>query len=77
MAKYRIRICIHKGILDNAGTAVTHALNRLGWLDVTNVRLGTVIEFNLKEPDWEKAEAIAKTQTNEVMEYYELEEING
>ena len=34
-----------------------------------------IIEFNLEENNWEKAEAIAKSQTNEVMEYYELEEI--
>jgi len=43
---------------------------------VQDVRIDKVIEFDLEESDWQKAEAIAKSQTNEVMEYYKLEEIN-
>lgn len=68
-------ICIRRGILDNAGQTVTSALQSLGWPEVENVRIDKIIEFNLEEADWKKAEAIAKSQTNEVMEYYELEEI--
>jgi len=68
-------ICIRRGILDNAGQTVTYALQSLGWPDVEDVRIDKIIEFNLEENNWEKAEAIAKSQTNEVMEYYELEEI--
>ena len=73
--RYKAMICIRRGILDNAGQTVTQALKSLGWPDVENVRIDKVIEFSLDVPDWEKAEAIAKSQTNEVMEYYELEEI--
>ena len=69
-------ICIRRGILDNAGQTVTYALQSLGWPEVQDVRIDKVIEFDLEESDWKKAEAIAKSQTNEVMEYYELEEIN-
>ena len=68
-------ICIRRGILDNAGQTVTYALQSLGWPEVQDVRIDKVIEFDLEESDWDKAEAIAKSQTNEVMEYYELEEI--
>jgi|TARA_B100001094_G_C17594978_1_gene513753 phosphoribosylformylglycinamidine synthase PurS subunit len=68
-------ICIRRGILDNAGQTVTYALQSLGWPEVEDVRIDKIIEFNLEEADWKKAEAIAKSQTNEVMEYYELEEI--
>ena len=74
--RYRAMICIRRGILDNAGQTVTYALQSLGWPEVQDVRIDKVIEFDLKESDWQKAEAIAKSQTNEVMEYYELEEIN-
>jgi len=74
--RYKAMICIRRGILDNAGQTVTYALKSLGWPDVENVRIDKIIEFTLSEPDWEKAEKIAKSQTNEVMEYYELEEIN-
>jgi len=69
-------ICIRRGILDNAGQTVTYALQSLGWPEVKDVRIDKVIEFDLEESDWQKAEAIAKSQTNEVMEYYKLEEIN-
>ena len=75
VTRYRAIICIRRGILDNAGQAVTYALQSLGWPDVEDVRIDKIIEFNLEENNWEKAEAIAKSQTNEVMEYYELEEI--
>ncbi len=68
-------ICIRRGILDNAGQTVTYALQSLGWPEVQDVRIDKVIEFDLEESDWQKAEAIAKSQTNEVMEYYELEEV--
>ena len=68
-------ICIRRGILDNAGQTVTYALQSLGWPEVQDVRIDKMIEFNLEESDWQKAEAIAKSQTNEVMEYYELEEV--
>ena len=73
--RYRAMICIRRGILDNAGQTVTYALQSLGWPEVQDVRIDKVIEFDLEESDWDKAEAIAKSQTNEVMEYYELEEI--
>ena len=69
-------ICIRRGILDNAGQTVTYALQSLGRPEVQDVRIDKVIEFDLEESDWQKAEAIAKSQTNEVMEYYKLEEIN-
>jgi|TARA_Y100000389_G_scaffold77_1_gene53 phosphoribosylformylglycinamidine synthase PurS subunit len=74
--RYKAMICIRRGILDNAGQTVTYALQSLGWPEVQDVRIDKVIEFDLEESDWKKAEAIAKSQTNEVMEYYKLEEIN-
>ena len=74
--RYKAMICIRRGILDNAGQTVTYALQALGWPEVQDVRIDKVIEFDLEERDWQKAKAIAKSQTNEVMEYYELEEIN-
>jgi len=76
MTRYKALICIKRGILDNAGQTVTHALNSLGWPEVENVRIDKIIEFTLEDSDWEKANAIAKSQTNEVMEYYELSVIN-
>jgi|TARA_R110002153_G_scaffold75892_9_gene195819 phosphoribosylformylglycinamidine synthase len=75
VTKYRIQICIRRGILDNAGSAVTTALKSLGFPEIDNVRIDKLIEIELENADWDKAEEIAKSQTNEVMEYYELEEV--
>ena len=73
--KYRAQICIRRSILDNAGSTVTSALQNLGCPEVENVRIDKLLEFNLDPPDMKKAEEIAKAQTNEVMEYYTIEEM--
>jgi len=58
------------GILDNAGKAVTQALNRLGFDEVSNVRIGKTFYVEYEGDTKE----IAKSLTNEVMETYEIEE---
>ena len=63
-------ITIKRGILDNAGNAVTHALETLGHPEVSNVRIGKVLEIELASKDDQLADEIAKSQTNEVMENY-------
>ena len=69
---YRVKIMLHTGILDNAGMAVTHALKSIGFSEVENVRIGRTLDYNADS--LEEAENIAKSQTNEVMEYYEVKE---
>ena len=63
---------LHTGILDNAGMAVTLALKSIGFSEVENVRIGRTLDYNADS--LEEAENIAKSQTNEVMEYYEVKE---
>jgi len=70
---YRAKIMLHRAILDNAGMAVTGALNSMGWPEVKDVRIGRILEFDA--PSLEKANEIAKSQTNEVMEFYEVEKL--
>ena len=70
---YRAKIMLHPGILDNAGLAVSSALNSLGWNEVKDVRIGKTLEYNASS--LEEAESIAKSQTNEVMEFYEVEKL--
>ena len=69
---YRAKIMLHTGILDNAGMAVTLALKSIGFSEVENVRIGRILDYNADS--LEEAENIAKSQTNEVMEYYEIKE---
>ena len=63
--KYRITTMLRPGILDNAGKAITKALESLGFEGVIDTRIGkiTVLECSA-----EKIEKIAKSITNEVME---------
>lgn len=58
------------GILDNAGKAITRALQALGFNNVQNVRIGKILFLTCKSSDIEK---IIKTQVNEVMETYTVE----
>ena len=69
MKTYRIRTMLKPGILDNAGKAVTTALQRLGFDTVSKVRIGKTFYLTY-EGD---INIIAKALTNEVMETYEVE----
>ena len=69
---YKAQITLKKGILDNAGNAVTQALKYLGFPEVNSVRIGKILEYNANS--LEEARAIAESQTNEVMEDFYVEE---
>ena len=68
---YKAQITLKKGILDNAGYAVTQALKYLGFPEVNSVRIGKILEYNANS--LEEARAIAESQTNEVMEDFYVE----
>jgi len=74
MKRYKAIIQIREGILDNAGQAVTHALGTIGFDGVSNVRIGKILEFSIDSR--EKANQIAESQTNNVMETWELIELD-
>ena len=65
---------LRPGILDNAGKATTRALHTLGFKNVNDVKIGKTITITCNESDIEQ---IAKTQVNEVMENYTIEEITS
>ena len=71
--KYRITTQLRPGILDNAGKATTKALESLGFSGVLDVKIGKTIELDCNPTD---VEDIAKSQTNEVMENYLIEELS-
>mgnify|MGYP001235301244 FL=1 len=71
--KYRITTQLKPGILDNAGKATTKALESLGFSGVLDVKIGKTIELDCNPTD---VEDIAKSQTNEVMENYLIEELS-
>ncbi len=76
--KARIHITLKKGVLDPQGKAIRHALEALGFLGVTDVRQGKVVELELVEEDPTAARAQAeemcrKLLANTVIENYEIE----
>lgn len=70
MKKYCAIINLHPGILDNAGMATTRALASIGFDCVVDTRIGKVLYFTAESE--EQAHRVASSQTNEVMETYEL-----
>ena len=67
--KYTILIMLREGILDNAGKAVTTALNNIGFENVLDVRIGKTY-FIECEPN--QIKDIAENLVNEVMETYSI-----
>ena len=45
--KARIKIMLKNGVLDPQGEAIKHALNNIGFENVTGVRQGKVIELEI------------------------------
>lgn len=66
---YIITIMLKNGILDNAGKAVTRALNTMGHSNVEDVRIGKTIQIKTSQD----IETIAKALVNDVMEDYWIE----
>ena len=70
--RFRIVTMLKAGILDNAGRATSRALASLGYEGVQSVRIGRTIELDCDE---DVVEAVARSQTNEVMENFTIERI--
>lgn len=71
--KATVHIFLKAGVLDVQGKAVEGALNGLsaasGWSDVANVRVGKVLEFDVKSTDKAAAEAEVKTMCSGTGQY--------
>jgi phosphoribosylformylglycinamidine synthase subunit PurS len=76
--KAKIKITLRKSILDVQGKAVQHALESLGYSDVSSVRIGKYIELELDDKTLAAAkksaeEACQKLLANSVMEDYSVD----
>ncbi len=73
-----VRVDLKQGVLDPQGKAVAHALQVLGFEEVSAARQGKVIEIDLEESDKAKAESRVKEMcekllANTVIERYAIE----
>ncbi|MBV9330791.1 MAG: phosphoribosylformylglycinamidine synthase subunit PurS [Alphaproteobacteria bacterium] len=76
--KARVFVTLKPGVLDPQGKAIGHALNGLGFSNVSEVRQGKVIEIDLDESSEVRARAsledmCRKLLANTVIEKYEIE----
>ncbi len=72
-----IVITLRESILDPKGKASHHALENLGFKDLSSVRIGKFVQLEVDTDDTEKArelaeEACEKLLANTVMENYEI-----
>lgn len=72
-----IRVKPRPGLLNPEGKAIHHALNSLGWNEVSDVRVGKAIYVDMEADDAEAAVAAAeamcrKLLANPVTENYEV-----
>ncbi|UCF63234.1 MAG: phosphoribosylformylglycinamidine synthase subunit PurS [bacterium] len=56
--KVSIQVRLKNGILDPQGKTVNNALHHLGFKNIQNVRIGKLIEFDIREADKKKASVI-------------------
>ena len=76
--KARIKIMLKNGVLDPQGEAIKHALNNIGFENVTGVRQGKVIELEIDGSDKGKVlseldKMCNKVLANTVIENFEIE----
>jgi phosphoribosylformylglycinamidine synthase len=76
--KARVEVFLKQGVLDVQGKAIEGALHGLGFGDVSGVRVGKTIEFDLTGADRAAAEADVKAMcerllANTVIEGYRVE----
>ena len=72
--KARVLIRPKEGILDPQGKAVERALPALGFADVSDVRVGRMVELEAKAPD-ELPALCEKLLANPLIEDFEIETI--
>lgn len=73
-----VTVTLKSGVLDPQGKAIGHALNNLGFDNVTNVRAGKVFELDLIAVDAAQArqqaeEMARKLLANTVIESFKVE----
>jgi phosphoribosylformylglycinamidine synthase PurS subunit len=76
--KFRVLVRLKPGILDVQGAAVKRALGGLGFHEVTDLRIGKLIEFDVDGAPGPEARARAeemcrKLLTNPILEDYTIE----
>ncbi|AEI38458.1 MAG: phosphoribosylformylglycinamidine synthase subunit PurS [Zymomonas mobilis subsp. pomaceae] len=75
--KANVHVTLKNGVLDPQGKAIHHALERLGFSGIDNVRVGRLIELDLddKVTDQEIEDMCRKLLANMVIESFRIEKV--
>ena len=65
--KAKIYVTLKNGIHDPQGQAIHQSLSTLGFQNVADVRMGKLLEVDLKETDQDKAEAAVKSMCQKLL----------
>ena len=65
--KSKIYVTLKNGIHDPQGQAIHQSLTTLGFQNVEDVRMGKLLEVELKETDQDKAEAAVKSMCQKLL----------
>lgn len=65
--KAKIYVTLKHGIHDPQGQAIHQSLTTLGFHNVEDVRMGKLLEVDLKETDREKAEATVQSMCQKLL----------
>ena len=73
--KARVTVSLKPGVLDPQGRAIQHALEGLGFPDVSEVRVGKVIELDVADgiTEAQVADMARKLLANTVIENFKVE----
>lgn len=73
--KARVTVSLKPGVLDPAGRAIHHALEGLGFGQVSEVRVGRVVELDVADgtTEAEVADMARKLLANMVIENFKVE----
>lgn len=73
--KTRVYVTLKNGVLDPQGKAIHHALDRLGFSGIRDVRAGKLIELDLDEgvSDADVEQMCRKLLANTVIENFRIE----
>lgn len=78
--KIQVMVRLKPGVLDVQGKAVEKGLSDLGFSDVSNLRVGKLIEFEVNNSDSDQAKSKVKDMcekllTNTVIENFEIKSL--
>lgn len=63
----RVLVTLRRGVLDPAGQAVRASLNQLGFGEVTDARIGKVIEFEMEDMPHDEAQRRLESMAKQLL----------